>query len=170
MNFHELMNLLNRSAVQILAIENGPLLLGFFWTVLKDAGRSAIPEDEPHSLLTSYSTSAGKMNRKHRSEVASRHWFADKSSPPLVPFSDGQSSSSRVRIFSLLHHATIRWQRGVAPIGEVCGKSQAQRQFGCYPVTPLRHCARPRVCIGRLIFWRMAVGWQLRGIRDFLHT
>lgn len=169
MNYHELMNLLNRSAVRILAIENGPLLLGIFWTVFKDAGRSAIPEDELRSLLTSYSTSAGKINRKRRSEVASRHWFADKGGSPLVPFLDGQSSFSRVRIFSLLHYATIRWQRGVAPIVEVCGKSQAQRQFGCYPVNPLRHCGRPRVCIGRLIFWRTAVGWQLRGIRDFLH-
>jgi hypothetical protein len=170
MNFHELRNLLNRPEVRILAIENGSLLFGFIWTVFKDAGRSAIPGDELRSLPTSYSTSAGKMNLKRMSEVASRHWFADKGCSPLVPFSDGHSSFSSVRIFSLLHHAPIRWQRGVAPIGEVCGKSQAQRQFGCYPVTPLRHCGRPRVCIGRLIFWRTAVGWQLHGIRDFLHT
>lgn len=54
MNYHELKNLLNRPAVRILAIENSPLLLGFFWTVFKGAGRSVVPEDELRSLLASY--------------------------------------------------------------------------------------------------------------------
>lgn len=54
MTFYELKNLLARPAVRILAIENSPLLLGFFSAVFKSAARSAIPEDELKALLTSF--------------------------------------------------------------------------------------------------------------------
>lgn len=54
MNHYELKTLLARPTIRVLAVENAPLILGFFLAAFRSSARTALPEDELRTLLTAY--------------------------------------------------------------------------------------------------------------------
>lgn len=54
MNHFDIKALLGRPTIRLFAIENAPLVLGFFYAVFKASGRAAIAEDELRASLQTY--------------------------------------------------------------------------------------------------------------------
>ena len=54
MNHFDIKSLLARPTIRLLAIENAPLVLGFFYAAFKSPGRAAIAEDELRASLQTY--------------------------------------------------------------------------------------------------------------------
>lgn len=98
MHHHEIKCLLSRPVVRLLAGENAPLVLGFFFAAFKTGARTALPEDEARALLAAYledrhrdqsdvyTSSAGDyLNDWCRPDRGFlRRYYVDEQSAPMV--------------------------------------------------------------------------------------
>lgn len=98
MNHFEIKTLLARPAIRLLAIENAPLAIGFFYTAFKVSGRAAIAEDELRTSLNAYleerrrddpttypSMAAEYLNEWCRPERSFlRRYYVDGQSEPVI--------------------------------------------------------------------------------------